>query len=294
MRPAQHGDRDEWSDLMASAFLAPRPAVASGFTVPGPLRVVATAVSPVAGRRLIGAAELGGVAVVPPGAMSVRVAVVPGWRSRGVGQALAGALLAGSGDRVLATSVADDDERSRRVAERAGFAVYEHSEGFELDLGRAATRPAPPAGLAIHALPATPSKAEWSEAYDIFVACCADTPDLHGAIPAQPAWRELLASFPPAAALGRIEGRPACCSFAVPAGAARWQIVMTGVAPRWRRQGLGVAVKVALERQARAYGVRWLRTNSLASNHSIRALNRALGYEPVPGVWRLRREPSGP
>jgi GNAT superfamily N-acetyltransferase len=64
---------------------------------------------------------------------------------------------------------------------------------------------------------------------------------------------------------------------------------MTGVAPDRRGQGFGVAIKVAMEVRARALGVRFLRTKCLASNVPILALNRRLGYQPVAGVWRMRR-----
>jgi GNAT superfamily N-acetyltransferase len=276
---------------MAAAFLVPRGAMAGAFSAPAAARLVATIDDVV-----VGCGEVGGPELVGGGAVAVRVAVSPERRGQGLGQALIAAMaapLASRDEVALFTTVADDDERSRRFAERLGFSVFEHSEGFVLDLALAPPRPPRPSDLAVASLPDRPADSEWAAAHRIFSACCADTPDLHGRPPGADEWRQLLSAFPPASVFGTIDGLPAACSFAVPEDGGRWRIVITGVAPSRRGCGLGVAIKVAMERRAREFGVRYLRTNNLSTNTAIRALNQSLGYQPVTGVWRLRRDPPG-
>ena len=78
---------------MAPAFLAPPGAVAAAFTEPGPFRLVAVSGERLFEEQVIGGAEVGGSTPAAPGTVACRVAVSPQHRGRGIGRALAGAVL---------------------------------------------------------------------------------------------------------------------------------------------------------------------------------------------------------
>jgi GNAT superfamily N-acetyltransferase len=204
---------EAWVGLMAASFAIPPIAVAQQFEAPGTTHLVARlgSLGPLAG-----AAQVVTTAAPP----EARVAVGTKWRRQGLGRRLASAvrdILTSAGPTApLATSVIDNDERSRRFAERYGFAVIEHSRGFRLDLHAAPPRSHPDSRLAITSLPDRPSEAEWEAAYQTFAVCCADTPDLHGKLPSFEEWRRFLLPFPSASVLGTLDGHRAACSFAVP------------------------------------------------------------------------------
>ena len=285
-------DAEQWVALMTSAFAMPRgPVVRSLEMAPPPGQTLVRLVA-VDGAVVVGLAEADGEAPIPGRALGVRVAVSEACRGRGIGRTLTAKIgLGASGRRQVATTVRDDDPRSRQFAERLGFEVVEHSEGWILDLDQAPVRRPPPESFAVVALGPDPGDDGWRHAYRFFIACCADTPDLHGDVPPFDAWHRLV-GFPAGAVLATMAGEPAGCSFAVPESDDTWRIAMTGVAPFHRGAGVGAAVKAALEGRAREAGIRYLRTNSLAGNQPIRALNRALGYRGAVGIYRMRREPS--
>ena len=292
IRPFARCDAEQWVALMTSAFAMPRgPVVRSLEMAPPPGQTVVRLVA-VDGPVVVGLAEADGGVPLPGTALGVRVAVSEACRGRGIGRALTAEIgLGASGSRKVATTVRDDDARSRQFAERLGFEVVEHSEGWILDLHQAPERPPPPESFAVVALGPDPGEDGWHAAYRFFVACCADTPDLHGDVPPFEAWHRLI-GFPAGVVLATMAGEPAGCSFAVPESDDTWRIAMTGVAPSRRGAGVGAAVKAALERRAREAGIRYLRTNNLAGNQPIRALNRALGYRRAVGIYRMSREPS--
>lgn len=73
----------------------------------------------------------------------------------------------------------------------------------------------------------------------------------------------------------------------LPGGAGLYNRV-TGVLPTWRGRGVATALKLLAIRAARARGATYLRTNNDAENAPMLAVNRALGYHPEPGYYRMR------
>ena len=63
----------------------------------------------------------------------------------------------------------------------------------------------------------------------------------------------------------------------------------TGVAPEYRGRGLAQALKLLAIRQAVADGARYIRTDNDSRNAPMLAINRKLGYQPLPGVYILTR-----
>jgi GNAT superfamily N-acetyltransferase len=62
---------------------------------------------------------------------------------------------------------------------------------------------------------------------------------------------------------------------------------ITGVLPASRGRGLATALKLQAVRVARAHSMAWLRTHNDAENAPMLAVNRKLGYQPEPGLYRL-------
>ncbi|HKV82923.1 MAG TPA: hypothetical protein VJN88_00100, partial [Ktedonobacterales bacterium] len=56
-----------------------------------------------------------------------------------------------------------------------------------------------------------------------------------------------------------------------------------------RGRGIATALKVLAIRAARARDAAMIRTNNDSQNAPMLAINRALGYQPEPGYYRMLR-----
>jgi GNAT superfamily N-acetyltransferase len=63
--------------------------------------------------------------------------------------------------------------------------------------------------------------------------------------------------------------------------------LMTGVDRAYRGRGIAQALKLLVIRLARRLGASYVRTNNDSLNAAILAINRRLGYRPLPGYFRL-------
>lgn len=65
---------------------------------------------------------------------------------------------------------------------------------------------------------------------------------------------------------------------------------MTGVDREYRGRHIALALKLLAIRCARNYGAATIRTNNDSENAPMLAINRKLGYQPVPGYYMVIRE----
>lgn len=65
---------------------------------------------------------------------------------------------------------------------------------------------------------------------------------------------------------------------------------MTGVHRDYRGRHIALALKLLAIRRARRYGVTTIRTNNDSENAPMLAVNRKLGYRPVPGYYVVKNE----
>ena len=65
--------------------------------------------------------------------------------------------------------------------------------------------------------------------------------------------------------------------------------MFTGVDPAYRGRHLALALKLLTVRLARRYGADYIRTNNDSDNAPMLAINRKLGYQPVPGLYWLTK-----
>ncbi len=63
--------------------------------------------------------------------------------------------------------------------------------------------------------------------------------------------------------------------------------MITGVERAYRGRGIALALKLLGIRCARAYGAAYIRTHNDSENAPMLAINRKLGYQPLPGLYRV-------
>ena len=66
--------------------------------------------------------------------------------------------------------------------------------------------------------------------------------------------------------------------------------MMTGVDPAYRGRRIALALKLLTIRLARQYAADYIRTNNDSDNAPMLAINRKLGYQPVPGLYWLTKK----
>ncbi|MFZ5822921.1 MAG: GNAT family N-acetyltransferase [Bacillota bacterium] len=63
----------------------------------------------------------------------------------------------------------------------------------------------------------------------------------------------------------------------------------TGVDRAYRGRGLALALKLLAVRAAKRHGAPYMRTNNDSLNGPMLAVNRNMGYQPEPGLYRIRK-----
>lgn len=237
----------------------------------------------------------------------------PGWaawnvivdrehRGRGFGRALSAALepaLAAHAPRGLDAEVRDADSASRAWAERRGFALYAHRFESVLDLERFDAEPhaaelerARASGLRFFTMAEVPGEEATRQAYEMI----APSPqDPSGPQMSFETFRDRFMTdpfMPPEGVVVAADGeRWVGVSVPVWLGENREDLHtrFTGVDPAYRGRGLAVALKLLTVEYAKRAGAKRMRTSNDSRNAPILAVNRHLGYEPLPGVWQLER-----
>jgi len=220
--------------------------------------------------------------------------VLPGFRRRGVGSALHGALsehVRDLGKDALQLEVPEQDAEAIVFFEKRGYVEIERQKALELDLtALEPQRPQPPPGVEIFSWAARPDLTLGM--YELYREASADVPGLD----ADTGWtfaewqaRELERpsrrhdlSFL-ALAGDELVGYATLDVF--PAGGFHG---LTAVARAWRRRGVGRALKRSQIAAAREAGLEKLFTESEERNEPMRHLNEELGFRPIPGMIVLR------
>ena len=66
--------------------------------------------------------------------------------------------------------------------------------------------------------------------------------------------------------------------------------MFTGVQRAYRGRGIALALKLLTIRCARSFSARYVRTHNDSENGPMLAINRKLGYQPEPGLYRVVRD----
>jgi ribosomal protein S18 acetylase RimI-like enzyme len=264
--------------------------------------------------RLVAAtddAEVVGYGVVahetwsPPGHFYLWVIVAPEHRGQGTGEALYRAAFEfaeAQGATRMASEVRDDCTVGLEFAKRRGFRVARHS--FELGLDLYDFDDGPYGGI-IEALESSgitfASLADYGDSedarrrlYTVNLATIKDIPGSDGTWMSFPEFVQTICGADWYRADGQIvaiDGDSWIGLSAVQLMPQRGEAytLMTGVLPNYRGRKLGLALKVLAIRYAKTHGAHLLRTDNDSNNAPMLAINRRLGFRPLPGKYILER-----
>ena len=242
----------------------------------------------------------------------------PGWLSyslivdrehwgRGIARALESFLAPVVAERATAgidTEVRDTDPESRAWAERRGLSLNAHRFESVLELSTFDPAPHRPAleraqdtGLRFVTMADVPGEDGERRMYDFFVRSLGNDPtNPQGPPPSFEVFRDRVMAdpfMPPEGIVIAVDGeRFVGVSVPVWLGEAREDLHtrFTGVNPEYQGRGLALALKLLTIEYAVRAGARRMRTSNDSRNEPILAVNRRLGYAPLPGVWRLERK----
>jgi GNAT superfamily N-acetyltransferase len=230
----------------------------------------------------------------PDGEAGIRVPLE--LRGQGIGSALfedCAARVGGLGKTALRIKVRETDEQARRFLEARGFTEIGRNQFVTLDLSTLPDRePDPPVGFKIASLADRPDLAHG--AWQVDYETSKDIPGPDGKDQLDWETFERLLRKPGldhrlilvAVVDDEVVGLAMLSrNAAEPSLAFHW---MTGVRRPWRRRGIAASLKEHQLAQARALGVRRVRTVNELRNEPIRRLNDRFGYEREPDVIALR------
>jgi GNAT superfamily N-acetyltransferase len=224
--------------------------------------------------------------------------VLPHHRRQGIGGAIFRRLSEVSvenGKRELRFDLKEGDEDSHEFLTRRGFSVVGRRQDSELAVaGSDVTAVDPPAGIRITTLAAEPGLAEG--VYRVAQEAEPDSPseETTGLARSFEEWRRLEVDAPDmpseaqfAAVAGDQVVSYAFLSVSDVEDDLGWH-AMTGTLRDWRGRGVASALKRAVVLWARERGLERLRTSNDEKNVPMLAINRRMGYRPLPARITMR------
>jgi mycothiol synthase len=227
------------------------------------------------------------------------ISVLPEHRRLGVGNAILAAIRGvarTAGKPLLMGRTSEDRPEALEFLEHRGYVEYDRMKAVRLDLAGVELPPLDvPAGISITSLEARPALVD-----GVYAVALEALPDIPGDGPMAPASIEEFRvrdvdrdSIPPGgfmvaldAATDRVVGY---ANLMIVAGNPRvaWH-GMTAVARGWRGRGVASALKRATIAWAAKNGLDALETANDTDNDPMRAINRRLGYRPLPDEIYVR------
>jgi len=256
--------------------------------------------------RLIGYTLAEGGAGHRPGEFWCRLRVHNAHQRQGVGSALFDRLIAyarSQGATRLETAVLEDAPEALAWAQRRGF-VKEH-DLFESTLDLSVWDPAPFQEVVRKAeangfrWTDLAAEMEGGDSEELFRRYHRFSSDLGRDVPGNSdrpdypynLWRKSVERDPkwrPELVLLAARGdRWAALCHLIPANSGGLYNGFTAVHPEFRGNGLALALKVRALQLGKEMGAPYIRTNNHSVNQPMLAVNRKLGYKPLPGVYLI-------
>jgi GNAT superfamily N-acetyltransferase len=219
------------------------------------------------------------------GRAAVLVAVLQGWRGRGVGSSLLDASLAHARSLGATSALGTVSETWLHWAERRGFRELERVVELVREVMGNERSPGPPAGITIVEL----DEEHADGAFAVYAEGVADIPSVEPLTTRFDSWWAEAAASP--LALVALDGDTVV-------GYAELERrtdevlghELTAVARTHRRRGIAGALKRTQIAWAAEHGYRRLLTDTHLANDATRRLNEQLGYRPLPPVIDVVRK----
>jgi GNAT superfamily N-acetyltransferase len=244
-----------------------------------------------------------------PGHFSVWLIVAPEHRRQGIGTALYADLEAyvrANGAERMVMEVNDNDPSSRQFAERRGFVAERHLFESVLDLQNFDERPyaglieqVEASGIRFFSLmQAGDTREALQKLHAVNYATALDIPgsdetwmpfDEFERMVRQAEW------FNPHGQLLAADGEEYIGLAAVqliPEKNGAYNL-MTGVLEPYRGRKIALALKLLAIRYAHQHGATYIRTHNDSLNAPMLAINRKLGYQPLPGKYLMKKDKVG-
>ncbi|MDQ6771947.1 MAG: GNAT family N-acetyltransferase [Candidatus Dormibacteraeota bacterium] len=227
-----------------------------------------------------------------PGHLLASVKVLGRSRGRGTGSALAARLMGLAREwnpEGLEAHVLDDDPGARAWAEHRHFELADHRFNSRLELAAFADAGYQDAvsRMAERGIRIEPAD-DHDRVYELYARLMADTPD-----EVQPPDRDFYDTHLVRDGVFRLVARAGerwvGIAIVEPMAPDGGYNSFTGVIPAARGRGVATALKVAAIQDARRRGMAWLTATNNVRNASMLAINEALGYRRLKGVWIMRR-----
>jgi len=259
-------------------------------------------------QRIAGQGVLFHVPWRPVGTLTLNLAVDPDYRGHGVGRMLYDALEAKARDfgaLTLESEVRDDRASAREFLERRGFALKDHYFRSELDLERfnAAPYRGVVAGLRAQGYQfITLADVDLEEGkrrlYEVDMDTARDEPGMNEGTEWPPISYEEYArdmyqapKFDPAGVFLAVwQGQwVAVSGLHFPPGSEIAWVFYTGVRREHRGRRLAQALKLLTADYARSRGFKKIATGNHENNPAMLTVNRKFGFQPLPGLFIMRK-----
>jgi GNAT superfamily N-acetyltransferase len=255
--------------------------------------------------QIIGYAEVIRQPWKPAGHVWLWIVVDPAWRNQGIGQRLYDqAVIAAQtlGATTLLSNAYEAQPTGWRFAEKQGFVIERREFESSLDLssfdeqsfagvvGAVATT-----GIRFASLAALgDTDATRRQFYALNRATTLDVPGSDGTFPSfeqSMQWHFQASWFLPAGLIFALDGDMfvGFCLVGYYVESNSMFNFMTGVNRAYRGRHIALALKLLAIRFAKAYGAAYIRTGNDSENAPMLAINRKLGYQPLPGAYQLTK-----
>ena len=241
--------------------------------------------------ELVGYAEVIRQPWKPAGHLWLWLVVAPAWRHQGIGQMLyehAVATAQTLGATTLLSNSYEAHPTGWQFAQKQGFVIDEQRFAGVID-AVAAT------GIRFATLAALGDTPETRQKfYALNRATTLDVPGSDGTFPSfeqSMHWHFNASWFLPDGLIFALDGESfvGFCLVGYYAETKSMFNFMTGVDKAYRGRHLALALKLLAIRFAKAYGAAYIRTGNDSENAPMLAINRNLGYQPLPGAYQLTK-----